>query len=103
MANNVLRGLDAGLARASRQLKRVTRRASKRKLRSRFGTESLRAAMGQSLPTHSAPVPPFVRCYSNSDQIVAVPRMSALCQEQTFRRFSRSHKMGNKCTAEALS
>jgi len=25
MANNVLRGLDAGLARASRQLKRVTR------------------------------------------------------------------------------
>ena len=36
--------------------------------------------MGHSLPSHSAPVPTFVRCYSNSGQNVAARRNDAMCQ-----------------------
>jgi len=34
------------------------------------------SALGHSLPTHSAPTPTNVRCYSNSDQIADMPRMT---------------------------
>ena len=32
---------------------------------------------------HSALEPTFVRCYSNNGQIVAVPRLSAMCHKRT--------------------
>jgi hypothetical protein len=43
------------------------------------------SALGHSRPKQFAPLPINVRRWSNSVQIVAVPRLSAKCQKQTSR------------------
>src|ERR1019366_6082768 len=40
-------------------------------------------SLGQKRTNHRRPKSTFVRCYSNSGQIVAVPRMSAMCHVWT--------------------
>ena len=46
------------------------------------------SASGHSRPMHSAPVPTNVRCYSNSDQIADMPRVTLSATFYMVRRDS---------------